>query len=100
MHAIQHGKFGPGGSTRARPRGVARGANRGRTNRTCNAAPTGEFLGAGEAGLELWFSGGHVYSHPPSGGCGSHICRFATPNRLLKQDRRTAARQPTRTQAR
>ncbi len=60
------------------------------------AAPAGEFLGAGEGGLEFWLSGGRVYSHPPSGGRGSHVCRLAAPNRLLKQDRRAhAAGSPT-----
>ena len=91
MRTIRHARPGPGGSTRARgiARGVAWGADQ-VVPRPCTTAPAGEFLGACEGGLELWLSGGHVYSHPPSGGRGSHVCRLAASNRLLKQDRRTA----------
>ena len=89
MHAIQEQNPGPGGSTGTVARGVPREA--GVSDLWSRAVATGgEFLGVCEGGLELWLSGGHVYSHLPSGGRGSHVCRLAAPNRLLKQDRRRA----------
>ena len=87
MRAIQHAS--PGASTRAR---ASANADDRAVPRPCVPAPAGDFLDAWEGGLELWLSGGHVYSHHPSGGPSSHVCRLAAPNRLHKQNRRLARR--------